>query len=147
MRPITAQTVTLNAPWRETYHLIELILPGITYTGTMQYGFRNCQQLTTINIDGVTDVSSVTSYYNCFYNVIRLTTIKGTISNISASINLSACPLNVASATIIVNGLSSSGSGKTCTFKASMQATYEADATFNTAVTAATANGWSIAFA
>lgn len=147
MTPITAQTVTLNAPWRETYRLRELKLPGITYTGTMQYGFRNCQQITTIIIDGTANVSSVTSYNNCFLNCSKLTTITGTISNISASINLSACPLNVASATIIVNGLSSSGSGKTCTFKASMQATYEADTTFNAAVTAATANGWSIAFA
>lgn len=145
MTPITAQSVRLNAPWRETYRLKELILPGITYTGTMQYGFRNCQQLTTIDIVGTADFSSVTSYNNCFYNVSRLTTITGNIVGLKFDLDFSySSQLTRDSCLVILNGLYDfigNGSSIRMTIK------FHANALNNLAksdIAIATQKGWTI---
>ena len=122
------------------FNTVTLPRAKVNLSGAFRY-----TDLVTLNADG-SDWSDSPNFSNTFYNISTFKNITGTIIGINQSISFSACPLTLASATNILNGLSSPGSGKTCTFKASMQTTYEADADFNAAVTTATANGWTIAY-
>lgn len=123
------------------FNTVTLPRAKVNLSGAFRY-----TNLTTLNADG-SDWSDSPNFSNTFYSVITLSTITGTIIGINQSISFSACPLTVASALVVLNGLSSTGSGKTCAFKASLQTTYEADTDFNAAVATATANGWTIAYA
>jgi len=127
-------------------NMLTIKFPSSWSCSSMQRCFQYNTKLTTIDF-GTADFSSCSSFATAFLQCSALTTILGTISGINVSIDVSPCPLTTASALILVNGLSSTGSGKTLTLKASKQATYEADADFNAAVIAATANGWTIAYA
>lgn len=117
MTPITAEEITLNAPWRECYRLESLKIPASTYKGTMRYGFRNCTQLITIEIEGNANISAVTDYFGCFNNCQNLANIIGEITGIKYNLDLSSCPLTAASAMVILNGLIdlTGGTSKTLT--------------------------------
>ena len=136
----------------------KIIIPGVKYgTSTWYYTFR-CNQanntyakLTTITVDGTADFSNVTFPSNCFNNQQDLKNIEGNWTNIKSNLDIHYCPLTVASAIILLNGLydfigNSSSTRRTITFKSSLQATFEANSDFIAAKTAAEAKGWTIAY-
>ncbi|MBO4849853.1 MAG: hypothetical protein J5529_03005 [Prevotella sp.] len=122
-----------------------LTLPGGRCTSILR-AFKRARGLTTLNIDGVLDLSSVTAFSDMFIDCNALTTITGSITGIKYSIKLAFSPLTIASALVILNGLASGVSSKTVTLRSAMKSTYEADDDFNAAVTTAVANGWTVAY-
>lgn len=150
LSPTTATSYRIDAfvqgPSSGTTALRTVKLPGGTCTNVTR-AFRRARGVTTLTIDGTLDLSQCSSYSSFFDATNALETITGTITGIKYNINLASCPLTVASALVILNGLSSGVSSLTCTFKSSMRSTYEADTDFNAAVATASANGWTIAYA
>ena len=152
LTPISRTSIALNSPFREAkVHSVKF--PAANYTGTMAYGFRT-GSASTVNasvvsliFDGTANFSSITSFNNCFAGQAKLTTITGTITGITQSISFAPCPLTVASAIVVLNGLATVSSAKTCTLRTAMKTTYEADNDFITARDAAISRGWSIAYA
>lgn len=159
LTPTTADGINISAltrytaggvlPTYDTEYLTEVKLPGGNYRRDWYQPFNRRRALQKIVIDGVADLSGLdgtsNDYYAAFSNCISLTTITGRIVGISHNISLQYSPLDVASATMIVNGLSSSVTGKTLTLMSSMQATYEANADFVAAVAAK--SNWTITYA
>lgn len=159
LTPTTADGINISAltrytaggilPTYDTEYLTEVRLPGGNYRRDWYQPFNRRRALQKIAIDGVADLSGLdgtsNDYYAAFSNCIALTTITGRIVGISHNISLQYSPLDVASATMIVNALSSSASGKTLTLMSSMQATYEANADFVAAVAAK--SNWTITYA
>ena len=140
MTPITAEEITLNAPWRECYRLESLKIPGRTYKGTMQYGFRNCQQLETIEIDGTADFNGITAYGGCFTNCSNLETIMGTITGIKYDVSLAnSSKLTRESLLVIINGLAQVTTQKTLTLHATAKERLTEDD-----IAIATAKNWQI---
>lgn len=122
-----------------------ITLPRGVYQGSLANVLSRRLKIQEVHVDGTADFTDVISYSNAFYRCDALTTITGTITGISQDISFQHSPLDVASATIIVNGLSSSASGKTLALKSSMQATYEANADFVAGVAAK--SNWTITYA
>lgn len=126
-------------------NLTTIKLAGGTYS-SLTATFSKKTGLTTIVIDGTADLSSISGFASVFENCSALTTITGTITGIKANIDFSACPLDVASATMIVAALDTPSAARTLKLKSSMRSTYEADANFNAAV-ANKPSAWTISYA
>lgn len=92
---------------------------------TAKNAFYNCTSLR--RIYGMMIIYDATDLTDIFYNCTSLTT--ATIYGIKANIDLHYSPLDVASATYLIQNASSSATFSV-TFKASMRATYEANTDF-----------------
>jgi len=120
---------------------------------TMYYMLQGCTNLEEVdfslcnfaNMPATSNNRGTTS--GAFYQTGKITTVRGGFPNLARSVNVNTNPISVESATTIITSLLSSPvSGATFTFKASMKATYEANADFNAAVATARSNGWTIAY-
>lgn len=101
-----------------------------------------------MNVSYTTGGQTLSTTAGMFSGCSKLTNIVGGLPNLKVGIGVNPCPLTVASATTLLNSLSSTPiSNATLRFKSSMKTTYEADADFNAAVATVTANGWTIAYA
>lgn len=104
------------------------------------YCFNWCSNLQELDLSNW-DVENVTTFKNCFTLCSNLTSIKGPISNIKVSMDLSFSPLTNESAMVLINGLSSEiTTTQTIIFKAT---TY--NSLTEEQIALATSKGWSVA--
>lgn len=125
--------VGLNINYMATDQWLQLEVIQFAASGSVKmeasgldYCFAGCQELRAIN--NPLDFSNVTTCYDSvFSGCSALTTLQ--ITGLKCNLNVKDCPLSVASATYIIANASSSATFSV-TFKASMQAAYEANTDF-----------------
>lgn len=143
--PITATTFRIDSMVQGassgTTALRTVKLPGASCTGIIR-GFRRARGLTTIEIDGTLDVSTISAFTNMFGDCTNLANIVGTITGIKYGMTFADSPLTRNSALVILDGLDSSSPNHTIKFKAS---TYNLLTEDDIAI--ATDKGWSVASA
>lgn len=104
--------------------------------------FWRAKKLETIEINGTLDFSDATAFTNFTINATSLTTITGTMTGISASIDFSYNPLTHDSAMVVIEGLAQVSTSKTVTFKTTTYALLSEDD-----IAVATDKGWNVASA
>lgn len=104
---------------------------------TFNYMFEHCNNLIELRCN--LDFSSATSTESMFSNCTSLTDIKGSISNLSVSIDLHYSPLTNESAMLFINALTEVEETQTITFNAT---TY--DTLTEEQIAIATSKGWDV---
>ena len=142
LTPTTADTLRIDSIAQGassgTTALRKLIIPGRAYTNVLRM-LKRARGITTLEIDGVADLGSVSAFTEIFGSAAALTTITGVIIGMKgANINVADSPLTHDSAMVMINGLASSS--YKITFKASTYNTLSADD-----ISVATAKGWTVA--
>lgn len=158
LTPIKANSYHINYMLNlaSTNALKDITLPSGYYGGGSgvlsyaRYAMRNCNQMTTLKINGVADWSGISSYQesnvatSMFYNCSSLTTIIGTITGIKADLYMNQCPLTADSAMVIINGLAdlTGQTGKTLTLSSTTKSALTAAGIDYAAI--ASAKNWNI---
>lgn len=90
---------------------------------SVNYLFSGSKELTCIDFGDNFDMSHVPRTNGMFNAMFKLTTIKGTLKNLSVSLSLSTCPLDHDSAVRIINGLATVTTAQTLTLSDTTKAT------------------------
>lgn len=112
--------------------------PDTSNVTNMEYMFANNRQLASVNVSDL-DTSNVTNMGYMFSDCNALSTILGPITGIKISLVFVQCPLDNASAMVLINGLAEVTSTRTITFNRT---------TFDTLtpeqIAVATSKGWDV---
>lgn len=113
----TKSLIQLTGMFSYCGNLINLNLSGWDVSKVRAFTnlFGSCYELNTLNIDGW-DFSTGISFSGTFSSCRNLKNVIGTISGISANLDLSAAPLTNDSAMVFINGLAQTSLSRTLTF-------------------------------